>query len=83
MDPRVLAIITVRGLATLFELQGHRKQAASLNLLAVGIESGVDVDEHMRGVAAALAENDGNVSAAMWDDVHARITADSERLQAR
>lgn len=83
MDPRLLAIITVRGLAWLFELQGYRKQAASLNLLAAGIESGVDVDEHMRGVAAALAENDGNVSAEMWDDVHARITADSERLQAR
>lgn len=83
MDPRLLTIISVRSLAMLFGLQGYAKQAEALRLLAAGLESGVDVDEHMRGVAEALAANDGNVSLEMWDDVHARIVADSDRLRAR
>lgn len=83
MEARLVAIITLRGLATLFRLQQQEKQAESLELIAVGIESGADVDDHMRDVAATLAANQGQVSDEMWDDVHARIKANSERLQAR
>ena len=83
MDPRLLAIITVRSLAKLFELQGMTRQQESLELVAAGIESGIDVDDHMRRVAGALVASDGNVSDEMWDDVHARIEADRERLHGR
>jgi hypothetical protein len=83
MDPKALAIVTLRSLATLFAGTGRTKGAASLNLLADGVEAGVDVDDHMREVGDALKASGGDVTDDQWDDVHARITADSARLQAR
>lgn len=83
MNPKTLAIVTLRALATLFTLQGGTRQAQSLKLLASGIESGADVDAHMERVAQALEASGGSVSSDAWDDVHARIMADSESLQAR
>jgi len=83
MDPRLLAIVALRGLSLLLGLQGQPKIAGALNLLAAGVESGADVDEHMQAVADKLKESGGVVTDEEWDDVHARIEADSARLQAR
>lgn len=79
MDSRLLAIISLRALAQLFTLQGQTKQADALALVAAGVESGADVDAHMRDVAAALEAGE----AADWDDIHARITAEADRLRNR
>jgi hypothetical protein len=72
-----IAIVALRALATLFGLQGQVKYGQSLSLLADGLESGANVDAHMAAVAAALKSG----APTDWDDVHARITADSARLQ--
>lgn len=82
MNPKLLAVVALRSLATLFAASGNPKTGSSLNLLADGVEAGADVDEHMQSVADALKASGGNVSAEQWDDVHARIAADSARLQA-
>lgn len=73
-----LAILALRSLGMLFGLQGQPKAASSLGLLADGIESGANVDAHMASVAAAIKSG----SPLDWDDVHDRIVADSNRLQA-
>lgn len=83
MNPKLLAIVALRSVATLFTLQGQPKTAQALSLLAAGIESGADVDEHMQAVADKLKETEGAISDEMWDDVTSRILADSDRLQAR
>lgn len=83
MDPKRLAVVTLRALAVLFTSQDLDKQASSLNLLADGVEGGADVDEHMQAVADALNASGSVVEQKAWDDVHARIKADSARLQAR
>jgi ribulose kinase len=70
-------ILTLRSLGVLFGLQGQPKAAQSLGLLADGLESGANVDAHMAAVATALKSG----SSLDWADVHARITADSARLQ--
>lgn len=80
MDAKLLAIVSLRSLATLFGLQGQASTAASLNLLAAGVQAGVNVDDHMKAVGDALVATGGDVTAAQWDDVHARIEADRERL---
>ena len=79
MDHRTLAVITLRALAQLYLLQGNVKAHESLSFLASGIESGANIDEHMRGVAELLNSD----IAVDWDDVHARVIVESERLRAR
>lgn len=79
MDPKNLAIISLRALAQLFRSQGAPKRAESLDLLADGIKSGADIDDHMQSVADALEAG----ASADWDDIHARITAESDRLRDR
>lgn len=78
MDPKLIALVTLRGLSTLFGLQGNDKVSRSLNLLASGLESGINVDAHMAAVATAMKSG----APLDWDDVTQRIEADSARLQA-
>lgn len=78
MDPKLTAMISLRSLAILFAAQGNIKAAESLSLVATGIQSGIDVDNHMRDILPVL-ESGGELP---WDDVHARIMADGDRLQA-
>jgi hypothetical protein len=74
MDPISLALLALRVAA---KLHGD-KALAAVNLLAEGIKSGKDVDRHMADVAARL-EAGGPVD---WDDVEARIRADSDDLHS-
>jgi hypothetical protein len=78
MDPKLIAIVSLRSLSLLFGLQGQATASRSLNLLASGLESSVNVDSHLAGIAAALKSG----QSVDWDDVTARIEADSARLQA-
>lgn len=77
MNPALLAIISLRSLGLLFTLQGQGKTGDALNLLATGIESGLDVDAHMQRVADALKSGQPKD----WDAAHASIEADSALLQ--
>jgi hypothetical protein len=79
MNPKTLAIVSLRALAQLFRLQGAGKRGDSLDLLADGIKSGADIDAHMQGVADALESGE----TADWDDLHARINAEADRLRNR
>jgi hypothetical protein len=59
MDPKLLAVISLRSLASLFLLQGRPKQAAALNAAADAIEAGVNVDARMQELADRLKNDDG------------------------
>lgn len=77
MNPKTLALIALRGLGTLFSLQGNASAATALNKIAAAIESGQNVDKHMQLVADALKAG----TPKDWDGLLARINADSDRLQ--
>lgn len=66
-----------RLLGTLFGLQGNAKIESILSRIADGIESGHNVDQHLAGVAIAVKSG----APQDWDNLHARIEADSARLQ--
>jgi hypothetical protein len=76
MNPKSLALITLRGLATLFGLQGNTSAATALNKIASAIESGKNVDDHMKLVADAMVAGTPND----WAGVVTRIEADAARL---
>lgn len=78
MNAKTMALIAIRGLATLFGLQGNGPAAAALNKVAAAIEAGKNVDAHLQLVADAMkagAPND-------WTAVVSRIDADAARLHA-
>lgn len=72
-----ITLVALRSLALLFNLQGKTRESNTISLLAIGLESGLDVDAHMQSVADALKSGDP----LDWDGAHARIEADSVRLQ--
>lgn len=77
---KALVLIGLRSTALALQLQGQQGPGAALILLADGIESGQNVDDHMELIAQKLKA--GNASAEDWEDVADRIMADSARLQA-
>lgn len=79
MDPRLLALVSLRSLAQLLTLQGELQKADSLTFIANAIGSGRDVDQHLQAVADALEAGD----AASWGDIHARIQSEAEALRNR
>lgn len=79
MNPLTLALIGLRAAALGLELQGQSRSSAALYALADAAESGVAVDAHMAAVAEKL--KDRHSTDEDWEDVVARIEADSARLQ--
>lgn len=79
MNPKALAVMTLRALAQLFTLQGEPRAAQTFTKTADLIDAGADVDEHMARVAEVL-NSDGPID---WDDVEARIRTSHEELMAR
>ena len=77
MDPRLIAILSLRSAALVFASQGQTQIADDMTLLANAINAGVNVDAHMLRVAEAL--DSGN--ARTFAEVHEAIEADGERLQ--
>jgi hypothetical protein len=66
----LLAVISLRSLATLFALQGQAERAAALNASADAIEAGAHVDDEMQALADAL-KNDADVPT--WLDLQLRL----------
>ena len=81
MDPLSLGLIALRSLATLFSLQGQVGQSNAFLALADAAESGIDIDNHLAIVAAALKE--GTLGQEDWDDVTARIRGETDEFLAR
>lgn len=79
LDPRLVAIVALRALSQLYRLQGNHTTSEALRLAAAGIESGRDIDAHMREVAQRLEQGES----ASWDDIHARLQAEIDELRAR
>jgi hypothetical protein len=80
MNPTLTAVVSLRAAALAAELAGRTSIASALRSLATLLESGVDVEAHMREVAAKLKERD--LTDADWSDVANRIHADAARLHS-
>lgn len=80
MNHILLAMIGLRAAALGLTLSGQSKVAGSLYLLADTIAAGQATDLHLKTIAEKLAQRD--LTDEDWDDVAARIEADSARLQA-
>ena len=76
MNLKLLGIISLRA-AAIAIAPTNAKAAESLNLVATGIQRNQNVDAHMAALVPALESGDAHA----WDDVHARIIADGDRLQ--
>lgn len=79
MNPQLLAIIGLRAAALALALVGQTKASGALYSLADAAEAGKTVDDHMTLVAEKLKARE--VTEEDWNDVAARIEADSARLQ--
>lgn len=77
----LLGVVSLRGAALALSLTGNSKAGDAMYSLADATEAGLAVDAHLADVAAKLKAGQV-VSDADWDDVQARIKADSDRLQA-
>lgn len=71
-----MGLFLLRNVAQLFLVQGDRKAADTLTLLADTAESGVNVDAHMAEIARKTRAGES----IDWDNVRARIEADSADL---
>lgn len=79
MNAQLLAIIGMRAAALALGLAGQTRASNSLYTLADAAEAGKAVDDHMNAVAEKLKTR--TVTDADWEEVAARIEADSSRLQ--
>jgi len=73
-----IALLALRGAALGLQLQGQTGASRTLNLLADSAAAGLNVDAHMAEVAAKLKAGEP----IDWDDVEARIRADSTDLHS-
>lgn len=78
MDPKLLAILSLRSFAVLFAGQGNAAASSSMNLAASAIEKGMNVDAHMQVVADNMAAG----VAPDWQGVADRINAAGDRIQS-
>lgn len=80
MDVLTLTVIGLRAAALALLVSGRTKEANGMYALADVLEAGKATDEHMKIVAEKLKSRD--ITDQDWDDVIARINADSDRLQS-
>jgi hypothetical protein len=80
MNPVILAVLSLRAAALAATIAGQPATGNALYALADLVESGVATDEHMREVAEKL--KDRELTQDDWDEVRARIVADSARLRS-
>lgn len=79
MDPKLIALLTLRGLATLFTLQGQSNIATAIDSLINAYQAGKNVDEYMQSIADTLAAG-GEL--ADWDDITSRINSEVDEFLA-
>lgn len=80
MNGLTLAIIGLRAAGLALVLAGDKRSSDRLYTLADLVEAGKATDDHMQLVAEKLKNRE--ITDADWDDVMARIDADSARLQS-
>ena len=76
MDIKLISLISLRGLALLMNLQGQTNASDALTKLAAGIESGMNVDDHMANVADAFKAG----MEANWPDIINRINTEVDEF---
>jgi hypothetical protein len=81
MDPKTIALVGIRAAALAMALTGQSKAANALYTLADAYEAGKNIDAHMAEVARRLKDRSPTETDSDWDDLAARINADSARLQ--
>lgn len=79
MNPITVLLVTLRSAALAVDLAGRSNAAEALYGLADAVDAGKATDEHMALVAEKLKSRD--ITDADWNEVLARIDADSARLQ--
>lgn len=77
MTPLQIMLAAIRAAAQIAANSNDDDTARGLMLLAEGIESGRNIDQHMRMVGEQLAAG----TAPSWDDIQARAQSEHERLQ--
>lgn len=80
MDPKLIAIISMRAAALALIATGQVEAGNALIALAAAAEAGRNIDAHMATVAEKLKS--GTSTPADWLDVTSRISAESDRLQS-
>lgn len=73
MDPKLVALVTLRGLASLFALQGKNSVAETINSAINAYQAGKNVDDYMQLIADRLEAGD---DLADWEDITGRINAE-------
>lgn len=73
MDPKLVALVTLRGLASIFALQGKNSVSQVINAAITAYQSGKNVDDYMQLIADRLEKND---PMADWEDITARINSE-------
>jgi hypothetical protein len=71
MDPVLVALVSLRSMATLFTLQGNPKAAQVFNTMVSAYLAGRNIDAHLQDVADYLDSN----SEVRWGDVLDRISS--------
>jgi hypothetical protein len=80
MNPIILSMVGLRGVALALSLLGEKRGSDTLYALADLVGAGLATDAHMQHVADRLKA--GPLTAADWDDLDARIKADRDRLHS-
>ena len=70
MDPQAIALIALRGVGTLFALQGQPEARDTINALLAAHQAGKNVDAHMAAIADNL-EVGGELES--WTEITNRI----------
>lgn len=76
MDPLTVAMLALRGVASVFVLQGRPEISGAIGALLTAWQSGRNVDEYMAEIAAALEADE----IADWADITKRIDGEVARF---
>ena len=79
MDPITLALLALRGVTTVLDLQGREDISNTILALIDAHHAGRNVDNHMAEVAAAL---EAGTELATWTDIRHRIKAETDDFLA-
>ena len=77
MDPLTVSLLTLRGLSTLFMLQGKSEVGNTINQVLDLYGAGKNVDAHMAAIADKL-EAGGDLDD--WSDIQAKINAEVDEF---
>ena len=73
MDPVLVSMLALRGLGTLFTLQGKSEVSNTINQVLDLYSAGKNVDDHMKAIADKL-EAGGDLDD--WSDIQAKLDAE-------